>query len=112
MSPAAVITLIILSAVLAWAPVGIRLIGHRQLSDKLKLALIAFTASFVLLIIFVFGPFELWDSHKFAAAGIPACLLAVFLAINDLKVSKPVAFGIIIGSLLNAFVWLFYSSLH
>jgi hypothetical protein len=107
-----IIALILLSAVLAWAPIAICLIRGRRLSRRVWGGLIAFTLSPLLLLIFALGDFMLSDSHKFALVGVPCCVLAIKLARAGTSASQSVRFGIAVSSLLNIVIWLFYCTLH
>ena len=119
MSPVTeVFVLALVSVVLAWAPVGLHFIRGGQLSRRLKVALMSFTVSPIVLIIvglefiFRFGYFVEWDIREFAAAGVPACVLAIVLATADATVSKSLALGVIIGSMLDIAFWLYLSMLR
>ena len=113
-----VFVLALVSAVLAWAPAGLHLVRGRQLSRKLKVALLAFTLGPITLIMlglwirFPFGYFPEWDMREFDAAGVPACVLAIVLAIADAKASKFLALGVIMGSLLDLVILAYLSMLH
>jgi len=50
--------------------------------------------------------------REFDAAGVPACVLAIVLAIADAKASKFLALGVIMGSLLDLVILAYLSMLH
>ena len=112
-TPTVLITLILISAIVAWASIGIRLIRGGQLSRKSMLAVTAFTVSPILLFIFGFGDFQIWDSRRFAAVAVPCCLLAIVLAVADAVVSRfLVPLGVAFGSVLNIAIWLYLMMVH
>jgi hypothetical protein len=84
-----------------------------QLSRKAKIALAAFTGSPILLFIFGFGDFQLADSIRFAAVGVPCCLLAIILAVRDATLrGSLVPLGVATASVLNIGIWLYLMILH
>ena len=110
--------LVFVSVVLAWAPVGLHLIRGRHLSRKLKVALMSFTVSPILLIIvglqfiFEFGYSAGWDMREFWAGGVLACVLAIIFATADVGVSRTLSLGVILGSMLDIVGWVYLAMLH
>jgi hypothetical protein len=100
--------LVVTCAIPAWLPI----ISKRQLSPGLCKAIIALTFSSLLQIIFVVcvGMRLLTFDHslKFAAVGIPCCLLAFVLAFRETRRTS----GIILGAGLGLAMWLLFITLH
>jgi hypothetical protein len=113
-----VFVIALVSVVLAWAPASLHLTRGLHLSRKLKIALMSFTVSPILLItvglqsIFEFGHSRGWYLIEAAPGGFLACVLAFAFATADLKVSRTLAVGVMLGSMLDIVVWLYLGSLH
>ena len=100
--------LTVMCAIPAWLPI----ISKRQLSPGLWKAIIALTFSSLLQIIFVvcvgMRLLTLHHSLKFAAVGIPCCLVAFVLVFREISKTS----GIISGAGLGLAVWLLLITLH
>jgi len=113
-----VFVIALVSVVLAWAPASLHLIRGRHLSRKLKVALVSFTVSPILLIIvglqsiFGFGYSRGWYLIEVAPGGFLASVLALVFATADVRVSRALALGAILGSMLDIVGWLHLSSVH
>ena len=98
-------------AIPAWRPS----IKHGLLSARHRASVIVFTFAAALQLLFVvlvsIRILTLEYSLRFAAAGVPCCVLATVLAITD-DVKSPVSIGVIVSSLLGLAMWLFLITLH
>jgi hypothetical protein len=69
-------------------------------------------AVLLLFVVFVSAGFLTLDySLRFAAAGVPGCILATVLAVTG-GIKSPVSIGVIVSSLLDLMIWLFLITLH
>lgn len=99
--------LIFAFAIPAWVPV----IRNHLLWPALRLPVVLFTISEILQFVFLgcvgTGLFTLEYSRKFAAIGIPCCVLSLVSGIRPAKSA-----GVIVSSSLSLVGWLFFISLH
>ena len=103
--------LVCVFAIPAWRPA----IKHGPLSARHRASVVVVTFAAALQLLFVvlvsYEILTLNYSLRFAAAGVPGCILATVLAITD-DVKSPVSIGVIVSSLLGLVMWLFLVTLH
>jgi hypothetical protein len=111
------ITAIILSLVVcAFAiPAWRSTIKYAPPTNRLRIALIIFTAAAAMQLLFIVlvwtGALSLHHSLTFAAFGVPACIVAAVLALMEFGKSR-ISMGVAVSCLLDLIMWLFLTTLH
>jgi hypothetical protein len=105
------VVLILALSIPAWLPVILR----RRLSPALWRSSIAFTFSSLLHLVFAICVdkrlLTLDYSLKFAALGIPCCVMALVLARRGvIQTGEPR--GVVVSSTLGLIMWLFFITVH